>query len=127
MGHVFALSPCQAAPMSDHRTTRSGHRQAGAEGQVRVMARSWWLAVRGAIVALLGAAVSLVPSGTASAATSVFGFTGGLQSFTVPAGVTSVTITALGAAGDSSGGFGVPIRAGGRGASVLALPVHELR
>ncbi len=54
-----------------------------------------------------------------STVTTTFNFTGGMQTFTVPAGVTSIDITALGAQGGSgaAGGASVAGGAGGLGAS----------
>jgi hypothetical protein len=72
-------------------------------------------ACRGALVVLAAAGVTLVPvPGTASAlATTSVSFTApGDHIFVVPAGVQSVTVTAIGAAG---GGCGA---AGGRGAQI---------
>jgi len=80
------------------------------------------------LVAAVGAAglVAWVPAGPASAAgscttgvgrvTCTYGFTGGEQTFTVPSGVSSVQVTALGAAGAPS--FGSPAPPGGEGALV---------
>ena len=51
-----------------------------------------------------------------SAQTTTFNYTGGLQTFTVPAGVTSINITAKGAQGGTSISWGFAGSAGGRGA-----------
>src|SRR5262245_47347253 len=59
---------------------------------------------------------ALAQSQTCSATQTVFNATGGLQSFTVPAGVTSVTIDAVGA----QGGSGMGTRFGAFGAEVAA-------
>ena len=53
-------------------------------------------------------------------AISAFGFTGALQIFTVPAGVNSVTIRAVGAAGGSFTGASA-VAAGGLGASAQGI------
>jgi hypothetical protein len=50
--------------------------------------------------------LSLVPVAHASVVTSSFSYTGAVQTFTVPAGVTSITITAKGAGGGSGSGGG---------------------
>jgi uncharacterized repeat protein (TIGR01451 family) len=77
-------------------------------------------------VSLLGAgsaASDSLPSGclqSGNAVTCSFSWTGAAQTFKVPAGVSSLDVTAIGAAGGASGGI-----AGGQGASVedAALPV----
>ena len=73
----------------------------------------------GRAVALLAAtsvAASLWP-GSAGASTTTFSYTGGEQSYTVPAGVNSVSIVAIGAPG-GAGQTGLP---GGRGATVSGV------
>jgi hypothetical protein len=89
---------------------------------------SWWVR-RGrlaggrwvsALAVLPLAAAGLVAqagvAGPALAATSTFIYTGLEQTYTVPAGVSAVTITAVGA----PGGAGNPVAPGGKGASVTA-------
>ncbi len=73
------------------------------------------------VLALLLSLLSPAPSTVSPAAAQncttspcSFSFTGGLQTFTVPAGVTTVTITAVGA----YGGELPPNFLGGRGASL---------
>lgn len=64
----------------------------------------------------LRAVVSIGPAGSNPFAT--FGFTGAPQSFTVPLGITSITVVAKGAAGGPSDSPGVGV--GGLGATVSA-------
>ena len=63
------------------------------------------------------APVGIDPCSTGS---STFNFTGGMQTFTVPVGVTSVTITALGSQGGSNAG-GVVGGQGGQATGTLAV------
>src|SRR5262245_53334525 len=73
--------------------------------------------------ALTASALASVPvlSGIAHAAPTpvTFGFTGAAQSFTVPPGVCSLSITAVGAGGGEGGGLQVS-SAGGAGGSATA-------
>src|SRR5450759_760823 len=77
-------------------------------------------------LALLGLSpAGATPSCTGtSTVTCSFGFTGAADSFTVPAGVTSVTVDAKGAGGGAGGGgednHAPPRAAGGAGAEVVA-------
>ena len=65
---------------------------------------------RGAFaVAGLVAAWSLLAAGPAAAAPATFGFTGAEQSYTVPAGISSVAVDVSGAAGEA-GGKGARVR-----------------
>jgi hypothetical protein len=81
------------------------------------------------VAALAGSAAAALPSGCAqsgSTVTCTFSATGSEQSFAVPAGVSSVTVTAVGGDGGSggSGDQGASGVAGGFGASVTgSLPV----
>lgn len=71
--------------------------------------RAWWLVF--ALVLVVGLSLVLVPVAGASIVTSSFSYTGRVDTFTVPAGVSSVMITAKGAGGgngaDGNGGIGV--------------------
>lgn len=102
------------------------------------MSRSWWDARgrrRGRLAAGLVVVVPLgmvgmvaaagpaeaLPSGcaqTGSTVTCTFSYTGAAQTFTVPSGVQSISITADGAAGGASGGANFPHAAGGPGGQV---------
>ena len=67
---------------------------------------------------LVGSAAAALPSGCSEAASTVtcsFSFTGAAQSFTVPSGVNSITVSAFGAQGGGSGGLG------GEAAAVFAV------
>ncbi len=71
-------------------------------------------------IGLVGAAVVAVPTAAQAAPsteTVTFSYTGGLQSFTVPAGITQLTITATGAEGGLGGrdSQGEPIPGGYKG------------
>ena len=80
------------------------------------------------LMVVLAGALSLLFAGSSAAAdgcptdptthqpTCVFNFTGGEQTFTVPAAVASITVTATGAGG-GNGGVAAP---GGKGAVVTA-------
>jgi hypothetical protein len=86
-----------------------------AEGRVQGRAgsrRRLGGAFAGLVALAGGGALSVLQAPAAFAGTSSFAFTGALQSFTVPAGVTSVTVVAEGAQG------GGTVGAGGRGASI---------
>src|SRR5689334_4188204 len=86
-----------------------------------------WLRLAVAVVATVGAAES------ASAQSTGFSYTGGEQTYTVPAGVSSLSITAVGAPGGAEThcealicppGFGPTVEAGlpaGRGAVVSGI------
>ncbi len=71
------------------------------------------------LLALLGPALPIIPMAVAAAdcttSPCTFNYTGALQTFTVPAGVTTVTIRAVGASG---GRQPPPLSTGGRGASL---------
>jgi hypothetical protein len=69
----------------------------------------------GLLLSILGV---LACSGSASAETQTFTYTGTAQTFTVPAGVSSITVDARGAAGGESGGASYAHAAGGMGARV---------
>lgn len=72
----------------------------------------------GIMAALLVGAFATLPT-TAAASTQTFSFTGAQQTYTVPAGVTAIHITAVGAAGENSSFDGTINRAkGGVGAEV---------
>lgn len=64
----------------------------------------------------------LAPAG---AAADIFSYTGGEQIYTVPAGVTSILVTAAGATG-GSGNFGAPGGLGGTASGVLSVNPGEL-
>jgi hypothetical protein len=100
----------------------------------RVCRRTSTALRRGALLALLASAFAAIaaapavaaapalPSNCSPSATTVtctFAYTGAEQTFSVPAGVSAVTITAVGAPGGSTI-FGAPIAAGGDGAAVQA-------
>jgi hypothetical protein len=58
----------------------------------------------------IGLALALIPAASATAATSSFTYTGAEQTFTVPAGVSSVRVVAVGGRGGrSDGGFGARV------------------
>ena len=87
---------------------------------IRIPGRSPHIA---ALAAATSAALTLGFSAGARAATQTktFAYTGGEQSFTVPAGVHLLHVVAVGGSGAAGGNVGVP---GGRGGSVTAdLPV----
>ncbi len=71
------------------------------------------------IPGLCGAIVNIAPTATdncpvTAAGTKIFNYTGSIQAFPVPAGVTAINIKAIGAAGgDAQGGY-----TGGKGASM---------
>src|SRR5207248_6334397 len=70
-----------------------------------------WRRLAVATVAAIGALACMV--GPASAATQVFSYTGGEQTFMVPAGASSVSVVAIGGSGGTSS-----MIAGGLGAQV---------
>ena len=70
---------------------------------------------RGAIAVLCLAPYFALPSSAAAAANTTFFYTGGEQSYTVPTGVSAVTITAVSARGGRA--------AVGSGATVTAPPL----
>jgi hypothetical protein len=83
-----------------------------------------------ALLAALAAVLAFPPR--AGAITVTFSFTGAAQTFTVPAGVTSITIDALGAQGGSGGSFSPGVGgAGGLGgeaqATISVLPGTNLQ
>jgi hypothetical protein len=61
-----------------------------------------------AVLTCAGATLlAAAPPATAQPGTTTFGFTGGPQTFTVPAGVTTINVAAAGAQGGAGiGGFG---------------------
>jgi hypothetical protein len=75
----------------------------------------------GTVAALLVGAFATLPT-TAGASTQTFGFTGAEQTYTVPAGVTAIHVTAIGAAGEDSSFNGtVNLAKGGLGADVSGV------
>ncbi len=62
---------------------------------------------------------------SAAADTETFSFTGTAQTFTVPAGVTEVTIDAYGAAGGPSEGGAAPGGLGGRATATIPVTPGE--
>jgi Glycine rich protein len=72
------------------------------------------MGMRGALIALACCGLLAASAGSALAETKTFKSTGKEQEFKVPAGVTSIEVTAIGA----SGGMGDNGQAGGRGAIV---------
>ncbi len=74
--------------------------------------------IRFALSSMIALSIALVWTGGAQAATTTsFGFTGGEQTFTVPAGVTSIHVVAIGGRG-GAGGKGAPV--GGFGGLAVA-------
>jgi YVTN family beta-propeller protein len=72
-----------------------------------------------AVAALVVGVLSVVSARPAAAASPVtFSYSGALQTFTVPAGVTSVTVTAVGAEGGTAGVHSNNSQPGGVGASI---------
>ena len=67
------------------------------------------------------AAVLAAPTAASAATTETFDYTGGVQTWTVPPGVTSGTFDVYGASGGESGSPGFEAGKGGRARSVLAL------
>ncbi|WP_344188142.1 IPT/TIG domain-containing protein [Acrocarpospora corrugata] len=90
------------------------------------------LALRGALALALaaGGLIATGPAAQAAATTVTFSYTGGPQTFTVPAGVTSIVVDAFGAQGQAGPGP-VPGGAGGRGgeakATLAVTPGQELQ
>ena len=69
----------------------------------------------------------LVWAGSAGAVTTTFGFTNGEQSFTVPAGVTSIDVVAIGAPGGTGDGVNPGARGlGARSAATLSVTPNQL-
>ncbi len=75
--------------------------------------------LRDVVVGLSVAALLAVAPSTASAATEVFEYTGGEQAFTVPEGVSSIKVEAIGGRGGAGGGGGGG--AGGAGAKLTTV------
>jgi len=108
------------APWQGHGDERSTVRL-GSRGRTGVASR-YGRSLRGlsigAVLAASGAGVALIPASGAGASTPTrvsFSFTGGEQTFTVPAGVTEVTVVATGASGGAGADSGVLGGAGGVG------------
>jgi Bacterial Ig domain/Glycine rich protein len=81
-----------------------------------VIAVRWAHMKWGRLVLGVLAAIALCPA-TAAGATTLFSYTGGEQTYTVPVGVTSVSIVAIGGPGGGTGGNS----AGGRAADVSGV------
>ena len=95
--------------------------------------RTWWLvALAGAALVALAACqpvkppVDQPPPGSPHGSRT-FAFTGGAQTFTVPAGVTSITVDALGAEGGGSESGAVGGRGGQASATVAVTPGEVLQ
>jgi uncharacterized repeat protein (TIGR01451 family) len=101
-------------------TRTTGRRRGGAR---QAAAAAGTLAAASALLAFAGvgaAHAAPAPPGTGSTTTVTFSYTGAAQTWTVPAGVASAQVTAVGGQGGAGGNVGYGGGSGGYGESVTA-------